>query len=527
MNVVRVTASVVVFAAAVASSAAAAVPPVPPTFLQSLNVNRPGLVFAVGDSVILRSRDNGRSWQTFRVPGVPNIAGAAFVDANRWFVAGASTRGTTVVPVWRTADSGVTWRHTVLPRQYPDGHGAVAFHFVDSRHGSLTVDTVHSGAFANDDLYVTGDGGESWHYRATEPFTGPVMITGSRGWAVGGVGSEKLFSTTDNGRHWAAVTLPIPAALRGGTPTIGLPQALGQTRSGGVELALPTWYATPGSGKTRNSVVVYTSSDDGRHWKATTTVYDPGFGNYGPGTLIPASFTSPTQWSIGASVRLYVTTDAGRSWRSLKTDSRTSGLYGLIGAVQLAFPTSNVGFALIQYGHCREFKRSCTERSFVMRSTSGGKTWTLLSLDGDPSAFPRCRASQLSANAAFGAATGSELGGVTLRNTSRLTCSLPTRPLDLRLFLKGYPFTARDTVIASFPQVPRTILRPGAAAYTAIQWSNWCGPRPSAGALMSIVLDIGDSQPVIADMSEPGPPRCEAPKTPSLLWIGAFVEPPR
>ena len=496
-------------------------------FLQSLDVKRPTLAFAVGDSVILRSRDAGGSWQSVRVPGARTIAGALFVDANRWFVAGASSGGTNVVPVLRTDDGGVTWQRTVLPRRYPDGYGAVAFRFVDSRHGSLTVDTLHSGAFANVDLYVTGDGGQSWHFRASEPFTGPIMITGSRGWAVGGVGSEKLYSTSDGGKHWTPVPLPVPADVRRGTPTIGLPSVLGQASSGGLELALPAWYANgTGTSKTRNTVVVYSSSDGGRHWRATTPVYDPGFGNYTTDTLIPVAFTSRTQWSIGASVRMYVTDDAGQSWRSFQPDTRSSGLYGLIGAVQLAFPTSDVGFALIQYGHCREFKRGCTERSFVLRSEDNGKRWALLSLDGDPSAFPRCRASQLSASAAFGGATGSELGGVTLRNISRTTCSLPTRA-SVHFLMKGIFRNTVSPGAASFPQVPRRILRPGAAAYTALQWFNWCRSAPSPQGQITFELEIGGTQPVIAQAHDTAPPRCDAPRRPSLLWVGTFVEPPR
>jgi photosystem II stability/assembly factor-like uncharacterized protein len=146
MRLLRSTAATLTFLATFAfgiPAGNAAVGPAPPTYLQTLEVKNAKLAFAVGASVVMRTGDGGRSWERYRVPGISGIAGAAFVDARDWIVAGSSGVRTVTIPIVRTADAGRTWQRSVLPRGYPDGHGPVDFSFSDASHGWATVDTVH------------------------------------------------------------------------------------------------------------------------------------------------------------------------------------------------------------------------------------------------------------------------------------------------------------------------------------------------------------------------------------------------
>jgi len=516
---------VAMIAAFFAGSAAASVPPAPPRFLQTLDVKSSGLAFAVGDTVILQTRNSGSTWRSSRVTGVSGVGGATFLDATNWLVAGASSTGTASVSVLRTSDAGVRWRRSVLPRGYPDGHGSIAFSFADARHGWLTVETVHGSAFANVDLYRSDDGGASWRYLGGHAFTGPILFLGSRGFALGGPEPNRLYTTSDGGTAWTPVALPVPPALRGESATLALPQLLTGTDR---ELGLAAWYAKPiGISGTRNTVVVYRSGDGGRHWLATTPVSDSGFGNYGIGTPIPVAFTDRTHWWIGGSLTLYASSDAGRAWRSFRPNTGSTGLFGLIGAVQLAFPTTRLGYALIQYGHCREFKRACTERSFVLRSSDAGRSWTVLTLEGSLAGIARCQSNQLTASANFGGATGSALGGATIVNTSTRACTLPVRP-TVRILVNGRTVALQRSLpsgAASFPQVPVRLLRPRARAYSSLQWFNWCGERQGTPPRVDVALAIGAS-PLIAHARDAVLPRCDASSRPSTVWVGDFVESP-
>jgi photosystem II stability/assembly factor-like uncharacterized protein len=535
MPFVRSTAATAIFLATFAfgiPAGNAALGPTPPSYVQTLEVKNAKLAFAVGASLVMRTSDGGRSWERYRVPGISGIAGAAFVDARDWIAAGSSGVRTVTIPILRTADAGRTWQRSVLPRRYQDGHGPVVFSFADASHGWATVDTVHSGAFANVDLFMTSDGGRSWVYEGSEPFSGPIFFVGSLGWAAGGTASDRLYATTDGGRSWRLVQLPVPAALHGGAATVGMVQLLERSSTGAADLALPVWYATTTGavGKSRNTLVIYRSSDSGVHWKATTPVYDPGFGNYAGGTSIPVAFSGPRHWWIGGSLTLYSTSDGGHSWHSSKPRSGDSGLDGLIGAVQLAFPTAKLGYALIQYGHCREFKRSCTERSVVLRSTDGGASWRIANLDALAASAPACTVKQLSISGGFGGATGSALGGVSLRNTSSSPCSLPQRP-TIGIEVNGQRASVKQgpgKAAPSFPQIPVRILRPGARAFAQLQWFNWCGTRPTHGsAQVALELRLGGGLLSATHLVDPVVPRCDSPSAPSVLWTWDFVEPPR
>jgi hypothetical protein len=143
-----------------------------------------------------------------------------------------------------------------------------------------------------------------------------------------------------------------------------------------------------------------------------------------------------------------------------------------------------------------------------------------------------CRAQQLSASAGLGGATMSELGSVTLTNTSGVPCALPLTVPRVMILLDGQPLTVRQepwsesSAAESFPSQPIRVLRPGAKADIWLQWRNWCG-RPSASASIRPIFALGFAHGLNLRAPttglSPSPPVCAAPGHASWLNVSPPV----
>ncbi|HEY5057603.1 MAG TPA: DUF4232 domain-containing protein [Gaiellaceae bacterium] len=156
-----------------------------------------------------------------------------------------------------------------------------------------------------------------------------------------------------------------------------------------------------------------------------------------------------------------------------------------------------------------------------------------------PPVAPACRLSQLRVGGDlpglgvfFNGATGSLVGLVTFRNEGA-TCSLLGRP---RVRLVGgiaSSIREREAVLTGEQAAPGgpapafsvRALPHGRTASVEIWWSNWCGPG-NAGAGRSsppptgveVTLPSGGS--VRQKVTEA--PRCDAPQSPSTVYVGSF-----
>jgi len=201
----RLAAVALVVAAQLAAAADAAAQP---QLLTGLVLAAPRLLVALGERSLLVSADAGASWRSTSVPDVRSLGGAFVLDRSHWWIASAPPGSR--VTIARTHYGGAHWRRAMLPFVYRGGYGAGQFSFVDARRGWLTVDTVHRAAFANVDLYATGDGGASWRRLGSFPFTGPILFRGERGFALAGVGGTSLETSADGGRSWRPRRLLTP-----------------------------------------------------------------------------------------------------------------------------------------------------------------------------------------------------------------------------------------------------------------------------------------------------------------------------
>jgi Protein of unknown function (DUF4232) len=125
-------------------------------------------------------------------------------------------------------------------------------------------------------------------------------------------------------------------------------------------------------------------------------------------------------------------------------------------------------------------------------------------------AAPLCRSSQLAGSASFQGATQTMLGGITLRNTSGVACSLPTTRPAVRMSWEGQWLPTRETPMpspgASF--TPARVLAPGAKASVFFQWWSCGGPGPRAAVRPGFQLTFGHGLVVVASSAVATPSFC-------------------
>jgi Domain of unknown function (DUF4232) len=153
---------------------------------------------------------------------------------------------------------------------------------------------------------------------------------------------------------------------------------------------------------------------------------------------------------------------------------------------------------------------------------------------GEPPLSPPCRASDLRAHLHVQGATGNLIGGVLVRNSGRVPCSLRGRPSAR---FEGGPAAATALRVVPVPADPLDTsliydrasslraLGPGRSASVPVFWSNWCPPDvvvTSTGTPPSrLALVLRDGGELTTAVSRA--PRCDEPTAPSTLAIKPFA----
>jgi len=152
---------------------------------------------------------------------------------------------------------------------------------------------------------------------------------------------------------------------------------------------------------------------------------------------------------------------------------------------------------------------------------------------------PVCGAPDLHGSANFQGATGSQLGGLTLTNTSSLTCTLPDKAAVSILWHKR-PLAIKHTPfppgwLAQMNPRWRTsvhLLKPSQRTTVLLQWFNWCGPTPWSASSFSPTIELripGQPTPLSTTMHDTmAAPFCNARPahgTGSTLRVSPFLPP--
>jgi photosystem II stability/assembly factor-like uncharacterized protein len=279
----------------------------------------------------------------------------------------------------RSTDAGKHFRRVGLP-PLPSQGTVPSVVFTNARDGFAFVEDTTP-------LYVTHDGGESWH--RSGPARKVTAFAAAGGFAYIVVGRHRLERSPVGRDAWRRLTLsvfhlPFSLAARGpdvwflGPPrhrpdfgTLALSSNDGHTfsRRKGPCLAelggtlVPTgdgvvWAVCP----TGMMAELSLSTNGGRSFPTIRSVHDPG-GVRQPGLINSARLAAASArvavLSRGAGGALLRTTDTGRHWHPVPHTARIKQLFWL------AFTTRRVGAALVQTRHHTQ----------LWRTSDAGATW--------------------------------------------------------------------------------------------------------------------------------------------------------
>ena len=335
---------------------------------------------AHGQFKLLASSNAGLSWQP--VPNLPiqppnyvlgmgtpylNVEGS-FLSANTGWI--AFVQNGSLITEW-TQDGGQTM-HSSQMSLTSSIASVQQLDFVNATQGFALLAGAPSQTAEQKYLYETTNGGQTWQLVATAkpgqlPSGGTAvhlsMGADGSGWLVTNNPNQHvstLYHTTDQGRVWTPVQLPMGSAAQAPETVMGITIPVFDKQNGVVAVGMI------GNGRLTRKIVVYHTSNGGQTW---TPVSQPTFQLPGvPNNQPLMDFLTP---QVGFGINgetLYKTTDGGAHWSEV-TSTNLKTL-----ASQYVGPISEVHFVNQQQGYVVLMGNDM--QSELLVTTDGGKTWT-------------------------------------------------------------------------------------------------------------------------------------------------------
>lgn len=197
-----------------------------------------------GLSVVLTTRDSGRSWQVASYLESPNpVHGISFVTPQVGFGLGTATDAEALL---ETTDGGLIWKRVgqITPGAY-SGPGVPVPYGVSPFSLAFVSKSTGFAIGGNGQLVETQNGGASWHQVAALAQAGQVNAISFASPQVGcasvfsPAGASVLWATTDGGQQWTQLaenSRVVMFALTWGDPMMACAAALA---NGAFETALP------------------------------------------------------------------------------------------------------------------------------------------------------------------------------------------------------------------------------------------------------------------------------------------------
>ena len=197
-------------------------------------------------------------------PEAYRILGVSFrAPLDGWVVLQPLSSGqSTALQVLRTQD-GVNWQANPILPVKPEEADSVETAYLDLGEAGaamLALKLQSGSSFSVGRLFATQDDGRTWQERSL-PLGEPVkFLDALHGWTAGGPAGNLLYRTEDGGETWEPQVLPFPP---GGRAQVGLPHFnCDRVGDGCIQPRLPVII----TGRTGNSLALYTSQDAGRSW---------------------------------------------------------------------------------------------------------------------------------------------------------------------------------------------------------------------------------------------------------------------
>ncbi len=377
--------------------------------------------------------------------------------------------------------------------------------WIDRDHAVIDVQGGMGGGYL-DGILMTGDGGRTWSAPAMRSATAgadgitglPAFVDLQTGWLAGGAPGTRLWATRDGGQTWTLQHFPPPSGYHDGQGEVYQAPTFFNATEGVVALSY--------SNATSSDLVIYTTSDAGRTWRATQGS-TPAAASW--------SFVSPDDWILWDSSNggFSRSTDQGRTW------SKPIAAIGLPSGGSPTMAARDHGWAI---------GGTSADVVSLYVTSDGGSTWVRVDPIGGTSPTPApglapCQASALKAKAGRQGETGVVHGDVLLTNVGQTPCILGGAPLEVELVrTDGSPL--RTDLLTPVPSpTQQVVLEPGVAdaGWLIVYWANWCGAPP--GPLQIRITLGGGAGTVSAPFTGTLVARCDAPDRPSTLQTEDFL----
>ncbi len=259
---------------------------------------------------------------------------------NGWLVAvEPGPSGIDQFTFFSTRDGGQGWESwplALFSAGDPDGtSGAVFLEMIDAQNGWLTVKTATSSNFSRGTLFRTSDGGRSWQKLALPIGESVEFSDLQNGWTAGGAAGNELYRTIDGGRSWESITAFLP-----GFTSDDLVQRPVRGQDG--TLLLPVVK----NSNDQTQIAFYKSGDGGNSWQVSASLLSDQA--LSPGTTIPLAAIGSQHWlfSLPGSDKLFELDETSGQVRQVLHDQRLNGLT----VIQMSSTSS--GWASSSYGSC-------------------------------------------------------------------------------------------------------------------------------------------------------------------------------